>query len=372
MNCFEINKVNNALLFIEGLYRITYALTAEKRQELYEAGFLNNPDASGRPVADPENHLLTEKALPQMYKQGKMVVEFNRYLQPELVAMLKTHNVSYQLLNNRDTGNIAVCFDKSELNKMKQIEKALYENCKYFPATQSVLNQINKTVDGAKTLTLSDLSDFQYRVLSEKLPQYKVTFVGNIVKDGMHTIQYSSVDQKKVEQCLKDTAEYLTTMDGIDFMKKVHTDEKVFKDIEDRVKNGETVYVASKQFGKTLKIEQNSFTVLEEKGDGRIVPAAHKNNPLPGNIFKNSSWLTMSQHIIEMDKPVLLNENEIQQFWSMSLSEREQEVNEKFAEMENSFTYDEDMTPEEVLQDFEKGFEFFEDRDDTLNVDELE
>ena len=107
--------MNNALLFIEGLYKITYALTAEKRQELYEAGFLNNSNASGRPLANPESNPLTEKALPQMYKQGKMVVEFNRYLQPELVAMLKTHNVAFQLMNNRDTGNIAVCFDKSEL-----------------------------------------------------------------------------------------------------------------------------------------------------------------------------------------------------------------------------------------------------------------
>ena len=80
----------------------------------------------------------------------------------------------------------------------------------------------------------------------------------------------------------------------------------------------------------------------------------------------------MSQHIIEMDKPVLLNENEIQQFWAMSLSEREQEINDKFAEMENDFVYNEDITPEEVLQDLEKGLDFSEDRDDTLNVDELE
>lgn len=343
MNNVDLNKLNNTLNFIEGLFKASYILTNEKRQELYEKGLLDTP-------AHRELRMRNEEALERFTAKGYKAVEFNRYLQPELLNALKNSEMKYTLIKDSKTNNIVVCYDQRQSAKMRAVEKAIYENCKNFATNMDTLKKINETMENATVRTTKGLSDFQYHVLCEKLPEYGVTFAGNIVRDGLHKISFSSVDDKKVLQCVKDCANFLCTPEGIETMKKIHIENKVFKDLEQAVKNGETSYIVSSQSGISLKIEPNQFTILKEDTNGKLTVAPFKNNPIEENVFKNSTWKNISQQVLEMKHPVLLNENEAMGYFAKSLQNREDIIAKKTEEMESTFIQEVEKTP----YDFEK------------------
>lgn len=351
LNSFELNKINNYLLFMEGIFKAAYVLNAKMREELYQQGFLESSDPMNVNRMNTVDKPMSEKAVHQFKAEGYKVVEFNRFLQPEVSAMIKQNKINAVVCKDSKTGNLMVCYDPKESGKIRNMEAAIYDSCKNFQTDMKTLRNINATVEKAKTRTIKKLSDFQYHVLCEKLPQYEIAFVGTIVKDGAHSISFSSVDDKRVLQCVNDCARYSCTPEGIEVMKNIHREKQLFKEIEKDIKDNKTIYVASSQYGKFLKIEPNKFTVLEEKKDGRLVPSVIRNNPLEGNIFKDNSWLNMSQHIIEMHKPVSLNEEEFNKFINLSLDEREEVIDNKTVEMEANISDKDNRSPDEILED---------------------
>lgn len=348
MNDVDLNKLNNTLNFIEGLFKASYVLSNEKVQELYEKGLLDTP-------AHEELKLRNEEALERFTAKGYKVVEFNRYLQPELLNALKNSGMKYTLIKDSKTNNIVVCYDERQSAKMRAVEKSIYENCKSFTTNMNTLKKINETMENATIRTTKGLSDFQYHVLCEKLPEYGVTFAGNIVRDGLHKISFSSVDDQKVLQCVKDCANFLCTPDGIETMKRIHTENKIFKSLEQAVKNGETSYIVSSQSGISLKVEPNQLTILKEDANGRLSVAPVKNNPIEGNVFKNNTWKNITQQVLEMKQPVILDENEAMDYFAKSLQDREDIIEAKTEALESTFIlavektpydYEKEMTPD--------------------------
>lgn len=369
MNSLELNRVNNYLLFIEGMFKAAYVLTAEKREELYKDGFLNSSDPLKIKSMNTVENPLSKNAVDRFRASGYKVVEFNRYLQPELSAAIKQQGIKAVVCKDNRTGNLMVCYDPRESAKMRTLENSLYNNCKNFQTDMKTLKNINATVENAKTRTLKRLSDFQYHVLCEKLPQHKVAFVGTIARDGAHSISFSSVDDKKVEQCVKETAAYMCTPDGAELSKEIQREKKLLKDIEKDIKNGETVYVASTQYGKYLKIEPNKFTILTEE-NGKLLPMPIKNNPIEGNVFKENTWLNMSQNVIEMTHPALFSEKDFNQFINLSLDERDSIINSKIIDIEKDIKNNESRTPDEIVKELSSELNFS--NEERTSLDELE
>lgn len=370
MNSFELSRVNNYLTFLEGVFKAAYVLTDKKREELYQEGFLSSSNPLATKQMNTVDKPMSEKAVERFKAKGFKVVEFNRYLQPELSAAIKQQHINAVVCKDSKTGNLMVCYDPRESAKMRTLENSLYNDCKNFQTDMKTLKNINATVENAKIRPLKRLSDFQYHVLCEKLPQYKVAFVGTIARDGAHSISFSSVDDKKVMQCVKDAAGYMCTPEGAELSKKIQREKKIFKDIEKSIKNNETLYVASSQYGKFLKIEPNKFTVLEEKADGRIVPMASKNNPIEGNVFKESTWLNISQNVVEMNNPAVLSEEEFNKFAQLNLDERDSVIDAKVEEMEADIKSDENRTPDEIIKDLSSELNFA--NEERTSLDELE
>lgn len=390
MNNFEFNKINNYLLFAEGLFKAAYVLSSEEVQNLSNDfskqknsqessdAYLICPLCGGQLVYDNEEFVCNNCGNKVGFKESQFsaknfkVVEFNRYLKPELMAAIKKNKISAVVCQDSKTSNVIVCYDPRESKKMRSLETDIYNDCKNFQTNMKTLENINATVDGASIRTLRNLSDFQFHALCAKLPQYKVSFVGNIARrDGLHSIDFSSVDDKKVTQCVKDVAEFSCSQDGIEMFKSIQKDTQVLKNIEQNIKNGETTYIASSQFGKYYKVEPNQLTTLEERPDGRLVQAAIKNNPIVGNVFKESVWLGLSQNVIDMPNSAALNEKEFSNFLASSIEDRFSLLESKEAEIENELkTSLEDRGADEITKELRT--ELAAAHEERNSLDELE
>ena len=372
-NSFDLNRVNAFLTFADAAFRVIYVSTNEKRDELFKDGFLDTPDPLKNKKPEAKNSILSEAAGDRLKEiKGMKTVEFNKYLQPELLAAIKTFGVDCVVAKNSKNGNLLVCYHESQSSKMRDLEKMMYRSCKNMMTDMKTLKNINATVEGATIRTTPGLSALQYHALCEQLPKMGVSFVGRLSNYGGHTISFSSVDDAKISQCIKDIGEMLKSADAKEMQKTLFKEDKLFREIESKIKNGETVYIASEQFGKYLEIKPDKFTVLEEKENQRIVPLASRNNPIEGNVFKNSIWLNMSQHIIDAKNPILLTKEEMEQFINSPLKERDEMIQDKTFELGSGFE------PKEIDDDMEKLEHFADELNapdkekEEINIDELE
>lgn len=271
-----------------------------------------------------------------------MILGAQRFAESHLLTELQKAKVESVELKDKN-GNAFVAFDKTQQKEVKYALDEASKDMKYLPVSESFLSQISHGRN-SPVRQISNLPDFNYHLLVETLPSYKINFSATTIGNNRNEISFLQDDYPIIKNAISEISEFAKSETGKSMLFNYENAKHTLSEIERRIKNKESVYVAFKADNVTMNINSKK---TEISINGKI-------SELEGSPFENDIWDNIAMQVVSRTNSVSMSEKDF------NSPNREQIIEKTLQEIKNNLPeidFDVDETLDKVEVFDKNGFE---------------